>query len=316
LHVLFRNAQVGNLILAVVLVLAGAASPAAARDTGLTGGPGGGAFRDQCGPGQFLTGVSVNSGSWMDAVVPFCATFNAKTGLLGAPGFPMNRHGGKGGGASGPVTCNNQQYVSGMMFGYIQDSKSGRPKYIASIQLDCVPIRAGDGKGRPRIGAGGTQGHGGFTCGDNQAVIGLVGRSGAYVDALGMICGPRPVAAGPRPPPPPPPGPGPKPDQIEAQRGLSLAEEGFNRPGSDYTSMFLSSPNASLCEDRCRSDAKCKAWTYVHPGIQGDKAKCWLKNGVPALRSDKCCVSGLKAGICDSGLRWDAAAHQCRENIH
>src|SRR5687768_6878874 len=102
----------------LVLALAGAYSPAEARDTPLTGGGGGGNFRDQCGAGQYLTGVSVRSGSWLDAVIPFCANFNAQTGLLGAPGVPMNRHGGSGGGASGPVTCNNGQYVSGMMFGY------------------------------------------------------------------------------------------------------------------------------------------------------------------------------------------------------
>jgi hypothetical protein len=313
--VVFKNAQVGNLVLAVALVLAGAFSRAAARDTGLTGGPGGGAFRDQCGPGQFLAGVSVRSGSWLDAVVPFCATFNASTGLLGAPGFPMNRHGGSGGGAGGPTTCNNKQYVTGMMFGYIQDSKTGRPKYIASIQLDCAPIRAGDGSGRPKIGAGGTQAHGGFTCGDNQAVIGMVGRSGAYVDALGLICGPRPVASGPRPPPPAPPGPGPKPDAIQAQKGLSLEEQGFNRPGSDYKNIDLSSPSPSLCEAACNHETKCTAWTYVHPGIQGPKAKCWLKTGVPPLKSDKCCVSGLKAGICDSGSRWDKSSGQCN-SVH
>ncbi len=295
---LFKDAQIRNLILAVALVLAGAASPAAARDTGLTGGPGGGAFRDQCGPGQFLTGVSVNSGSWLDAVTPFCARFNAQTGLLGAPGFPMNRHGGKGGGASGPTTCNNQQYVTGMMFGYIQDSKTGRPKYIASIQLDCAPIRAGDGKGRPKIGAGGTQAHGGFTCGDNQAVIGMVGRSGAYVDALGMICGPRPVAAGPRPPPPPPPGPGPKPDAIMNQKNASTAEveSGTNRPGQDYKNFEMQPSIAGFapCQSACVNDPKCKAWTFVKPGVQGPKAKCWLKSGIPNSRQDNCCVSGVK----------------------
>src|SRR5262245_59039939 len=100
------------------LVLSGAFSCVEARDTFLTGGEGGGNFREQCGSGQHLAGVSVRFGSVLDAVVPFCATFNTKTGQLGAPGFPMERHGGSGGGAAGPTTCNNGQYVSGMMFGY------------------------------------------------------------------------------------------------------------------------------------------------------------------------------------------------------
>ncbi|PSO14776.1 PAN domain-containing protein [Bradyrhizobium sp. MOS003] len=298
----------------LALVLVGAFSPAEARDTFLTGGPGGGNFRDQCGAGQYLTGVAVNFGSVLDAVVPFCATFNAKTGLLGAPGFPMERHGGSGGGAAGPTTCNNGQYVSGMMFGYTQDG-SGRPKYVASIRLDCAPIRAGGDSGKPRIGAGGTLAQGGVTCGDNQAVIGMIGRSGGFVDALGLICGPRPVATGPVAAPPTP-GPQPKPDAVLNQKASSLAEQSFNRPGQDYQNSEMSTADASLCEDSCRSDSKCKAWTYVKPGVQGPKAKCWLKSGVPPPTPNNCCVSGLKAGICDSGLRWDSSAGQCRENIH
>jgi hypothetical protein len=298
----------------LVLLLAGALSPAAAGDTHLTGGGGGGNFRDQCGAGQYLTGVSVRSGSWLDAVVPFCATFNAQTGLLGAPGFPMDRHGGSGGGAAGPTTCNNGQYVSGMMFGYTSPA-GGRPQYIASIQLDCAPIRPGGGSAKPRIGAGGTLSHGGVTCGDNQAVIGMIGRSGAYVDALGLICGPRPVATGPVVAEQTP-GPQPKPDAILNQRAASLAEPGFNRAGQDYRSFFMAKADASLCEDSCRSEANCKAWTYVKPGVQGPQAKCWLKSGVPPLTSNNCCVSGLKAGICDSGSRWDSSAGQCRASVH
>ena len=296
----------------LALVLACAVSPAEARDTFLTGGGGGGNFRDQCGPGQYLTGVSVRSGSWLDAVIPFCGTFNANTGLLGAPGFPRDHHGGRGGGAGGPTTCNNGQYVSGMMFGYTMDA--GRPKYIASVQLDCVPIRAGGGSGKPRIGAGGTLSNGGVNCGNNQAVIGLIGRSGTYVDALGLICGPRPVATG-AVTPPQTPGPQPKPDAILAQKGLSLVEENFNRPGQDYKSFDMATANPSLCESSCRNEAKCRAWTYVNPGVQGPKAKCWLKSGVPPLRSDRCCVSGLKAGICDSGSRWNNSAQQC-QSVH
>jgi hypothetical protein len=283
----------------LVLLLAGGLSSAEARDTHLTGGGGGGNFRDQCGPGQYLTGVSVRSGSWLDAVVPFCATFNAETGLLGAPGVPMEHHGGNGGGAAGPTTCNNGQYVSGMMFGYTSDA-SGRPKYIASIQLDCAPIRPGGGSAHPRIGAGGRLSHGGVTCGDNQAVIGMIGRSGAYVDALGLICGPRPVATGPVAAPPTP-GPLPKPDATLNQRdqpASSSVETGVNRPGQDYKNFDLAASIAGFdpCKSACESDANCKAWTFVKPGVQGPKARCWLKSGVPPATPNGCCVSGVKAG--------------------
>ena len=105
-------------------------------------------------------------------------------------------------------------------------------------------------------------------------------------------------------------------DSIMANAKLGpLAEPNFDRPGQDYKNFELDS-NANTCEFACTKDAKCKAWTYVKPGVQGLKARCWLKTGVPPLRSNSCCTSGLKAGICDSGNYWDAAARECRPRVN
>lgn len=72
-------------------------------------------------------------------------------------------------------------------------------------------------------------------------------------------------------------------------------EKDVNRLGLDYRDFDLDQPDAQLCADACAADAKCKAWTYVHPGWQGDKARCWLKDPVPLPRKDEtCCVSGVK----------------------
>lgn len=283
----------------LVLVLAGAFSLAEASDTSLTGGPGGGNFRDQCAPGQYLTGVSVRSGSVLDAVIPFCATFNAQTGLLGAPGFPMNRHGGSGGGAAGPTTCNNGQYVSGMMFGYTQDT-SDKAKYIASIQLDCAPIRAGGGSSKPRIGAGGTLAHGGVTCGDNQAVIGMIGRSGGYVDALGLICGPRPVATGPVVAQPSP-GPLPKPDATlnqRDQRASSPVETGVDRPGQDYKNFNVGASIAGFdpCKSACEPDANCKAWNLRQAWRAGSSSEMLVKVGCASVKTERMLRLGGESG--------------------
>ncbi|SFV34133.1 hypothetical protein [Hyphomicrobium facile] len=162
------------------------------KDTSLVGGPGGGAFRDMCATGQYLTGFAVRSGSVFDAVIPFCGTFNDRTGLIGAPGVPGDRHGGNGGGLQGPVTCNNDQYVSGVMFGYTTERDAA--KYIASISMTCAPIKPGGRSSKVDIrSAAGRIGHGGFSCGDDRAVMGINGRAGIYVDALGLICGQRPI---------------------------------------------------------------------------------------------------------------------------
>lgn len=71
-------------------------------------------------------------------------------------------------------------------------------------------------------------------------------------------------------------------------------EFGYDRPGMDYTSFNLGSPRVVLCEWRCINDARCKAWTYVRPRIQGPTARCWLKYAVPPLVKNDCCDSGTK----------------------
>lgn len=72
--------------------------------------------------------------------------------------------------------------------------------------------------------------------------------------------------------------------------GLEL---GTNRPGMDYRSFLLPQAKPALCKEACEADSRCKAWTYVNPGLQHpDQAKCWLKHGVPAPVPSPCCISG------------------------
>jgi hypothetical protein len=81
---------------------------------------------------------------------------------------------------------------------------------------------------------------------------------------------------------------------MDINTGLSLEEEpDTNRPGSDYLSFDLDLPEPVYCADACREDQNCVAYTFVKPGIQGDKAKCWLKSEIPAPLPDQCCVSGV-----------------------
>lgn len=77
-------------------------------------------------------------------------------------------------------------------------------------------------------------------------------------------------------------------------------EIGMDRPGSDYqppidlepkTGSFLT--YEAECKGLCMNDQRCKAWTMVKPGVQGPKAKCYLKNAVPAAKQNGCCSSGV-----------------------
>jgi hypothetical protein len=71
-------------------------------------------------------------------------------------------------------------------------------------------------------------------------------------------------------------------------------EQDIDRPGEDYKYFDLYAPDYRLCMQACENDPKCKAYTYVKPGIQGPNARCWLKMSVPPARSNPCCISGVK----------------------
>jgi hypothetical protein len=68
---------------------------------------------------------------------------------------------------------------------------------------------------------------------------------------------------------------------------------GQNRPGSDIRSIELSQARASWCGYYCAQDARCRAWTYVPPGVQAAGAMCWLKGAVPAAVP----AAGMTSGV-------------------
>ena len=67
-----------------------------------------------------------------------------------------------------------------------------------------------------------------------------------------------------------------------------------NRPGLDYKNFELTEARPELCQQACADDPNCKAFTYVKPGVQGPRARCWLKSAVPEAGPGDCCVSGVK----------------------
>ncbi|MFI4935779.1 MAG: PAN domain-containing protein [Caulobacterales bacterium] len=86
------------------------------------------------------------------------------------------------------------------------------------------------------------------------------------------------------------------------------AQENINRGGGDYTSFDQASADPGVCQAACRADGRCRAWTYVRPGVQAPAARCWLKSVVPDATNDACCVSGVNTPGAGSPLymsRWD-----------
>jgi hypothetical protein len=67
-----------------------------------------------------------------------------------------------------------------------------------------------------------------------------------------------------------------------------------NRMGFDFGDMDLPKADPKACQAACDRDAKCVAWTYVKPGVQSERAHCWLKDQVSEPSEDENCISGIK----------------------
>jgi hypothetical protein len=85
--------------------------------------------------------------------------------------------------------------------------------------------------------------------------------------------------------------------ELASRGGGGDLEYDTDRPGQDYRNFDLPAARPQLCQAECGADPKCKAFTYVKPGVQGSSARCWLKSGVPAAGRSSCCVSGVKRPI-------------------
>lgn len=83
------------------------------------------------------------------------------------------------------------------------------------------------------------------------------------------------------------------PARITALQQLTL-EPGTDRPGDDYRSFDVASARVADCQQACTNEARCVAFTYINPGIQGKFAKCLLKAKVPRPVRNSCCTSGVK----------------------
>ena len=81
----------------------------------------------------------------------------------------------------------------------------------------------------------------------------------------------------------------------------AMAVPGFDQPGSDYDN--FNADSVLVCRQTCAADSRCKAYTWVRPGVQGPSAHCWLKSRVPTLVRNDCCDSGSAQNILRPQLR-------------
>jgi hypothetical protein len=175
-----------------IVALAMFTMPAGAQEgttvSDAAGGTGGGPFRVSCPSGMVMIGINGRHGAWVDAVAPLCAiwTNGALVPIEFQPGT-----GGAGGGHGWMLCRGPRGAVVGL---WVWPVRRDNRRLIGRIVLECgdyeLPAR------RVNKRPGGADGFGQtaegervpLRCGPREVAVGLYGRSGAFVDRVGLLC--------------------------------------------------------------------------------------------------------------------------------
>lgn len=192
---------------AALIAFAGTAS---AEDDYLAsiGGAGGGVFATRCPAGSLLHGFEIRAADDVDAIRLVCVNAQGPAQFTAAPADPTWR--GGDGGAFRRVVCTDQFPI---VFGLDAHAEGVDTIIINDFRLHCgwaaatqpagVPTNGLPGFNGPsympemtRYGLGfGTSGRrasgtsGQQTCPPGRVAVGLRGRSGIWLDGMGLICG-------------------------------------------------------------------------------------------------------------------------------
>ncbi|MEZ5595797.1 MAG: hypothetical protein R3E84_05300 [Pseudomonadales bacterium] len=136
-----------------------------------------------------MTGVEGRRGAWIDAIAPRCAVWDRTSQTPGIV-TTLNFAGGRGG-EQAIAYCVNAPLINAL---YVQRTRSEMP-FVDVLQLWC---RDASGQVREDAifnGAGEIGGSDGvlLECPYDYVAVGLHGRAGDFVDAVGLICAPAPA---------------------------------------------------------------------------------------------------------------------------
>lgn len=71
-------------------------------------------------------------------------------------------------------------------------------------------------------------------------------------------------------------------------------ERNVDRPGHDYRNFEIDGYKPEVCQAACAAEDKCRAFTYVPTGIQGNRSRCWLKDFIGEAIARESFISGIK----------------------
>lgn len=177
---------------------------ALATDRPVFGGPGGKYKRVDCPQGSYLVGLHGRFGDWLDQIAPVCAFWLRGSQTFGKPSIGETLGGTSEGGQENTNSCENSAiqswttYHHRMPKGFVKLIKAycmsvasppAYPSYLfygqqpSARPAEDEPLTPLPFEGRPPNQA----------CPPGEAAVGIHGRTGHFVDAIGLICGPLPA---------------------------------------------------------------------------------------------------------------------------
>jgi Alpha-L-arabinofuranosidase B (ABFB) domain len=178
----------------------------AQQDSSVSGGRGGRYFEYSCGPGTMLVGLHGSAGVLVDAVQAVCAGVDA-AGVVSA-GNPQGPVFGGPRPFDKVADCPPQQAIRNIAI-----SESESDPLVGSIKITCQEVARPDEGGQTDLVLAGTghlrgyegpnffmsshdYGSWGFSqCTGKNYAVGIRGRSSNWLNAIGLICAPKPTAA-------------------------------------------------------------------------------------------------------------------------
>src|SRR5262245_44021663 len=146
---------------------------------------------------RFMIGLNGRIGGWIDRLEPLCADwFLADQKFLGEPGGGNGSAGLSNGGAPQKLSCKADEFIDRIDF--VDTKGDGPSPVIMAIAFRCVTLQLAE---RRWIRFGSTvsfvQSPFSTECPRGEVAVGLRGRHGTYIDALGLVCEPLPDAPPP-----------------------------------------------------------------------------------------------------------------------
>ena len=152
---------------------------------------------DLCPAGNFLIGLNVRVGDWMDQLAIICGHLDSSGNVTGL--YYGTPRGGTGGAAPVPMTCGGNEIMTGVAFTFTPNNAQVRRLTFHCASMQAVGVQADAVIGNTTFPAGPPPNPPRQDCPAGEAINGLLVNYGAAVNAVGISCTSIPQLA---PPPP------------------------------------------------------------------------------------------------------------------